>query len=372
MILSIFALPDIIRFSYITRISVIMGFALFYLDKKMTLERKYFIWVLAFSTIGLFNVFFAAYQNVTMKTFATSVQAIWISFMVAHWLKKNREFVLFFNSIIIGGTVLCFRLIRYIDFGSWGERKVSYMLGENVNSLGLRLAIACMFSFFLASCYKTRKKKMIYYAASVLLTLFVLVTGSRRALIIVFMSLCIILVFNTDNSVKRLGAIVKLLFIVYVVYMVLMKVPQFYAIIGSRMERFILAIFSSDSALDNGRDVMIQRSLQLFIERPVLGWGMGCFRYVSGINYVYSHNTYAELLYATGILGFVSYYSILPVMIFRIKSLSKNSLRFIFCVCVVCCMIISDMAAVNYTSLLAHLLIAVVMSITSSEMVDNK
>ena len=84
-----------------------------------------------------------------------------------------------------------------------------------------------------------------------------------------------------------------------------------YEIYGSRL----VAVFS-DSVKDGSRDdrVMYQElGIAMFLQKPLLGWGMDNFayylHYIGGYSQeVYSHCNYVEILSCYGIIGFVIYY----------------------------------------------------------------
>lgn len=57
------------------------------------------------------------------------------------------------------------------------------------------------------------------------------------------------------------------------------------------------------------RVAMADKAIDLWLERPLTGWGFDSFQYVSGFG-GYSHNNYAELLATLGLVGFGLYMAI--------------------------------------------------------------
>ena len=121
-------------------------------------------------------------------------------------------------------------------------------------------------------------------------------------------------------------------------------------IFGIRM----LALFD-ESIVDKSisdREYLSAIALQLFKQKPVLGWGCDNVRsYLISIGFrleVYAHNNYLELLADYGIIGFVLYYSFYVKAIFQaIKNgLDDKYDKLIFVVLLVC--MVMEYGSVNY------------------------
>ncbi|PLW82081.1 hypothetical protein CWI75_09775 [Kineobactrum sediminis] len=84
-----------------------------------------------------------------------------------------------------------------------------------------------------------------------------------------------------------------------------------------------------------GRTIIWRNALELWESRPVFGYGIFSFQDVLGEvfnDYRHAHNTYLEVLFETGIIGFVIFSSFILFSLFlslRI-SLKCNELRFLF------------------------------------------
>lgn len=363
LILSIFTFPDVSYLGYFTRILLLISYFIYGLCSSFAVSKIYFVWACLFSVLMSVNTCFAYNSSVAISTFITTLQAVWTGFIICSWLRLSGDFNMVFRSIITGGLLLCVRLFRYIDFSSYGSRKVSNMLGVNVNALGYRLAISFAIAFFFMLMLRDNKKKYWYFFCSFILAAFVFITGSRRALILIFIAISCIMLLLAKNYLQTLKAFFMIIVITIALYFAMTCIPALYSVIGVRMERFVRALFSAESVLDGDRDIMILRSIELFFERPFLGWGMGNFKYVSGLNHEYSHNTYVELLYATGVFGFICYYSMLYLNMGGIRRLPLRSGIRAISVCLLLYIIFSDFAAVNYTTAVEHIVLAIIFSL---------
>ena len=69
---------------------------------------------------------------------------------------------------------------------------------------------------------------------------------------------------------------------------------------------------------------MIVKALEMFIQKPIFGWGIEGFAAHSGFG-VYSHNNYTETLVSFGIVGFILLYSYKVVLLVaQFKTISKE------------------------------------------------
>lgn len=82
---------------------------------------------------------------------------------------------------------------------------------------------------------------------------------------------------------------------------------------GARIEEAV-NILGGDKSGDNSRVFLLLWGIDWFLEKPLLGHGINCFRVLSdqtlmfaGKNF-YAHNNYIELLVGVGIIGFIIYY----------------------------------------------------------------
>ena len=137
-----------------------------------------------------------------------------------------------------------------------------------------------------------------------------------------------------------------------------MNVPVFYEIIGSRMESFFAFLNGDVSHADGSskiRSQMIKMGLERWIQSPILGYGFDSFKYynqsVTG-HFYYSHNNFVEILYNTGIIGFVLYYWYYAKLCFtawkgrNYISLSARA----FSVAMILSMLCFEYGAINYTT----------------------
>lgn len=96
-----------------------------------------------------------------------------------------------------------------------------------------------------------------------------------------------------------------------------MKVPVFYDMLGSRIERMLQVYLSGELSADNSmnlRSNLRSMAFDAFLQRPIEGWGANAFRQYFNNGGVYSHCNYLEILVGFGLIGtiiFISKYILL-------------------------------------------------------------
>jgi O-antigen ligase len=116
------------------------------------------------------------------------------------------------------------------------------------------------------------------------------------------------------------------------VLVLIMNVPQLYNIIGVRIvDAFNIASGNEQGTEDVSRLMLAMMGLDWFMDKPILGYGINCFRALSdntslfaGKNF-YAHNNYIELMVDIGIIGMLVYYYAHIHVLKKYFRLKKNS-----------------------------------------------
>jgi O-antigen ligase len=207
--------------------------------------------------------------------------------------------------------------------------------GWNANALGMQSVVAC----FLILNILSRKKnnELFKFAILPFLVFFILLTGSKTCFFLLFGS--ILLVYFLKSNRKTFTLVVIFSIIAFLSYMVF-NVPFLREVIGERLEIMIDSFITFDvdsksssggSASDNIRLFMLFEGWQWFLEKPLIGYGVGNFQEmfgeINGGKELYAHNNYIELLVDTGIIGALMYYWLYVLIIWKsMKGLSKYEL----------------------------------------------
>lgn len=194
----------------------------------------------------------------------------------------------------------------------------------NSNTVAKIVYLTIIFSVFLYNNTGAKKEGKINYFGIGLLLLFLFLTGSRTGIILI---LCFLMLYYTTLS-RNVSSKIKYIFggfmLIMISYVLIMNVSFLYNIVGNRVEVLLNGV-SSGWDYESGtsayyRDIMIQRGISLFKERPLFGWGLDNFTKLSPYG-TFSHSNFIELLVSCGIVGFLIYY-------FAYTVLLKNTFKF--------------------------------------------
>jgi len=258
----------------------------------------------------------------------------------------------------IAVAAVCINLLylySVVDFATLaeGERLGVSSVNEswNSNQIGLMasLGVAMVCYLFFIKAQETRRFNKVFGAALIVFFLFfVVLSGSRKSLIIVFVTLMVYL-FGSSKSHKTRKIVIAIACTYGLLY-ALYNVPFLYDHIGYRFEGLIETISGTGSeGSAQARQGMIDIGLNAFIQKPLFGYGLNGFSQVygeiTGIS-VYSHNNYVELLVNTGLVGFVLYYGYIVWILFRRCGANKESALF---KAVLAALLVADVGLISYT-----------------------
>lgn len=363
-IMSAFLFPDIRMLTYIGRIGIVLYFIAQIFYNRYCNNRFYFLWVCTLSFVIILNLMFTVNFQETLDMSISMVTAVWAAFSLMEMMQSKDDLNWLCKCIIVCEFLFCIRLFSNINFATWGTRKVGTMMGMNVNSIGIRCVFAIVLCLYCIYKNKGGRGQFLYYTAFAVMLGAIFVTGSRRALLLSCISIAIFMIRNSNSPLKMLRTIALIVVGLWLIYYLITTIPELYSIIGARMQNFITGFMAGDStAFDDGRDAMAKRAIELFWMRPIRGWGIGTFSEISGYNIAYCHNNYAELLYTTGVFGFLVFYSYIPKAISTKNSIKTHFHEYNLFLCIVIVLLLSDFAAVNCTTFFTQIFIGLLLTL---------
>lgn len=125
------------------------------------------------------------------------------------------------------------------------------------------------------------------------------ITGKRGLLIFSVISIALIYIYIAFKDEKNiLKYIVMILIVVSIGYIAVINIPQTQVIIDK------IQVLNENKDALNGRDKLWKESIEVFVNNPLMGIGIGAIKEVIG---EYSHNSYIQILAETGIVGAIIY-----------------------------------------------------------------
>lgn len=375
--------------SYITKI-VAIGLVAVYIytffnrKQSIPIAREWLI-LLLWVIVSLLSIFFAIDFNLAVSKFITILQVFIISFMIYSLVYSVRNANSILLSLLL--TVLIVSLLAYSNAAAYadtdGRLKATF---NNANLYGLVL----LSSIIISLGYLFSAKYLIFRMAQLPLILFffimLLQTGSRKAILGLFIVVTLFVYFKFREHIKRNVSAALLMLVVAVSAVAgglyyLKDTSHFY-----RIQRVIDAFESKDISSagesERGRLELYAKGLEVAMDNPVIGVGLDNFRRVDSGNVfssdigTYSHSNYIEVLVSTGIIGFVLYYSVYGLLLFRIYKLRKRNFSnrdktsLIMVGSIFSMYILYDFAMVSYYEKVSWLIMALVLSVVG--ILENK
>ncbi|MDY4948214.1 MAG: O-antigen ligase family protein [Clostridium cadaveris] len=215
--------------------------------------------------------------------------------------------------------------------------KLGYRLGQggeefNANAVGINVVAALIYIYILI-CNKQIKYKSLSIIYVAYLIFFVLTSGSRTTLLMLLIGIFLCYLFKGDKHyiIKMLFGIVCVLMMIY--FMV--NIPFLYNEIGFRIQNMFnfvrdINTTNTDSSM-KWRYEMIIFGIEMVRNKFMIGHGINTYRTYFGNYtgyYTYSHNTYIEILFSFGLLGFIQYFWIYfkNIKNYKNKVLKKQSI----------------------------------------------
>lgn len=182
----------------------------------------------------------------------------------------------------------------------------------NVNTIGMSAA----YSIIIQIDEFLRNKKISWESLFCIPAfIMVIATQSRKALLILLISIAMLLILRNYNPRKVFINIIRMVasLIIFIGMLRFLSDLEMFAGINHRME-YLVAMLTGEGQIGASamiRQKMIELGLEQFWQSPFLGIGIGCPHVIAN-QYLrfdaYLHNGFVEMLAAGGIIGFCIYY----------------------------------------------------------------
>ncbi|MDR5589336.1 O-antigen ligase family protein [Christiangramia sp. SM2212] len=243
------------------------------------------------------------------------IQNILLFWLISSDIIRNKKIIKFIFLAIVLGVAL---MVALSSFGigislemELGEQRLSFF-GANSNNIAVFLSLALILIIYLS--YKKKFGKKSYLLLFLVLPILSMIgmTGSRSALILVGLSLlCFFLFFKTKIWKKIILLSFGTLFVGYSLEKIVSS-----EIMAKRIEK------TMHSQELGPRGEIWSSAFNIFLEKPVLGWGQTGYekQIMNNFNGIYwdTHNLFLYLMVTTGIIG-------ITIFIFFLFRLIKNS-----------------------------------------------
>lgn len=262
---------------------------------------------------------------------------------------------IFIKACVFASVGVClFIFINEWSMITSGVTRIGETGSGNVNTIAVRLgimSIPCLYKMYI-------EKKYRYFIPYIIVTLTMLLTGSKKSLIFIIIGFAI---FTTLKNKFRFHKYIIPLLLVAIMMFLIFKIDFLYNIIGRRLVDFIGAVgFNIDGAQYSRsttlRLLMYKKGLEAFETKPIFGGGWFYFAHYTGMN-TYSHSNYIELLVTYGIFGFSIYYSMFLKILIKLFKLTKIDGYSKMLFTMILLFLVNDFAAVQFSANILYYLV---------------
>ena len=265
--------------------------------------------------------------------------------------------------------------------GDYNERLGNEVSG-NANTFATFIMYSVIYGFWLLISQNYRLSIKVFLCFSIIINLYALMlSAGRKFFVIPFVFLYILLLLKSKNNVSRsmIKYTLLMLIIVYVIYLIMTRVPVLYNAIGVRMEQLINSITGSGTVDQSSiiRSQMRKAAITEWKKSPLFGYGFDTFKYLSTDEYRsiggYSHCNFTELLYSGGLVYISVYYSFFLHIIYKaFQNFKKNRVNCAFAIAVIVSQLILDYGGVFYDIAITQLILMMAAIIIQMPASDDK
>lgn len=316
---------------------------------------SYLTWRVLLIVFLLFSMVYAIDRNdaltVIKRYLLQSVVVILIGFKVT---ERAENVKLIIKICLVALVLNMIYLLSFVDLEmlAEGERLGVNAINEswNANQVGLMATFGVIFTFYIGFVISPKAgmwSKLFALALIVLFAFGAVLSGSKKAIIIILATL-LLYILRSSKSHRVRNVVLAVLLLIGALYAIY-NVPLLYDFVGHRFEDMLDAFFGEGGDRSSQiRQNMMQFGMEAFTRKPVLGYGPDGFANLYGAisgDAVYSHNNFVEMLVSTGLVGFVLYYGYLVKMLFTKCVSGKQT---VFMKAMLIAMLVADIGLVSY------------------------
>lgn len=342
-------------------------------NRRAVHSSLYLIWYILFCFFACLTMLWALDETKVLNVFASVPIILFTAVVLGEYIITAERWNKALNFLIVAGVVTSVRCLLYTDLFSLLSYYNRNMFAKELLSAGLSynefttpMALICIIAVYLV--YKKSKKR--YAIAYGVITLTLIISGSRKAIVVAILGLIFVSLLYKRNG-STLKKILIITGVVVAVYMSLMYIPVLYNAVGDIMQQMFDSLLGDNSSVTDpsliGRAFFRKKAWEIFFDHPILGVGINNFSTVmEQINYsqtLYAHNNFLELLADGGIIGFCMYYWI------YIKELLSSTLSYmhkshtspaVLVMSIFICLLIMEYGQITYYKISAQLIIAAI------------
>lgn len=287
-----------------------------------------------YGVFAFFAIFYSGVPNdKVMPVFGGYISMFIVIFVIVLSVEEEKDIRKLLTAFALSSIIQCIYMLSVYGmnvFSVIAESEEGLRIGDEVsnsNSVGISFVLSSIISLsFLLNEKLTFLKKILYGTLVLIGLVFGLMSGSRKATLLLIAGFFVIFLFrNTGkkSSTKKIGSVFAAIAAVIVLF-ALISSSDLFSTLYKRLMDLINGLFGMGE-LDMSSELrfeMMRTGWEAFTESPI--WGNGLY---SSYNHftTYSHNNFIEILMNTGLIGFIIFYYPYFVNLKLFKKVDKKS-----------------------------------------------
>lgn len=333
------------------------------LNRGSILVNGVLLGFMGFEVYAIFSVLWAPNLSDSVVRVMTVLQLLVMLFLIYNVFSEKECNGFLVNCLWIAGLCLCFYFLTQYSVAEMLESySMRERLGEKIaplNAISRNLSI-----FIVVNMYKIFVEKKKVYILPCLLGILILSTTQSRTGILLCAAGILVLIFSLFKDKKKFFL---LLFGVGLLGTAVLAQSSYLQEIFWRVGKMLKFLAdTSNSQIDYSAYVrlgLIKDGIHMFLDRPVMGWGIASGYALLGGGYgMYFHNNYIQLLVESGIMGVLLYYGPVVFVLYRIcKAHGKD--YDILAAALLVMLLVGDFMNSTYYHKITYVLFAIILSI---------
>lgn len=320
------------------------------LNGKQIFDKLYFnkndIFIFIFLLIALISIFNANNMEYGLNQWIKMLLVILIFFLLRTLFIVKPFYVteiMKFASLSLG-VYLLYLIWLYIIINKQSYIGLDTSTITKAGKNALAFMVAILLPYILVVFFKKFIEKQ--FKLIQLLILLIVLIGSlfiqSRGLFLVVLLYFILLIVSFKFNYKILMSILMSILIIGTIFMII--IPE--EVVTDITDRFAsILILTNDEIATNtqlsggsidSRQNLINKGINMFIEKPIFGHGLGSYRYYKRYPSPLSHNDYIQVLSELGVVGLVSFLLIIIDFMkkgYLVSKFNKNNIWLFLAVC---------------------------------------
>ena len=330
---------------------------------------KYVLWYFLFSAYATTSYLWALDKSSVLKTIPIVIALLLFCIAIYNYINEDNKIEKIIKYFIVANLFTSVRII--LLFGaSTGSivDKINNITGIYFNTVAQVMGFSIILLFYM---YKIHNNKLLLLAIIPQFYV-VLLTESRKGLIIPLIGI-VIMLFLEKKTIKKL---LKYIIVIMICIVILFNFFKINSEFSEKMKQLYTSIIigQTDDWSITLRNFFIEVGIEIFKDNPIKGIGLNNFAYYVGnhTGYTeerYSHNNYIEIISCLGIIGLLLYYSMhIYLMVKLIKKFMINKdTNIILAMTLMIIVLIFDWGIVSYSGCMYNIVILIAYKLSNKD-----